>query len=226
MSLENFLQHIVSFTSTLDPSMAVLLFVLCAIGEVGVSVPYVLESIWLLAGFHVGSGVLSPLHLAIMWLAAQCGRQVGALALYRIARFGMPSLVRFYHKIHLDRIFNKLLSKSGAAGRINLSSPFSVAYGRFIGLRIPMMLVMAAKKRPGMLALGVLLSSIVWDALYISLGAIFGSTVHIKPAYMLLVSLATLSVIYLVTFLVRLVIRRRRQSGRPVTDSPAQDKIT
>jgi membrane-associated protein len=221
MHLESFLQHIVSFTSTLDPRMAVLLLVMCAIGEVGVSVPYVLESIWLLSGFHLGSGVLSPFHMLLLWLAAQAGRQIGAMSLYHIARFGMPSLVGFYHRLHLDRIFNSLMSRSGAVSRVNLASPFSVAFGRFFGMRIPMVLVMAAKKRPGMLSLGVLLSSIIWDALYISLGAIFGSTVHITPAYMLLISLGVLSVIYLVTFLVRIIFGRRRQPERPVTDIPA-----
>jgi membrane-associated protein len=174
MNLVDILQHIVSFTSTLDPRMAALLFIICAVGEVGVSVPYVLESIWLLAGYNVGSGVLSPLHLAGLWLAAQCGRQIGAIGLYRIARFGMPSLVRFYHKLHLDRFFNRIISKSGAISRLNLSSPFSVAYGRMFGMRIPMVMVLAVKKRPGMLALGVLLSSIIWDTAYISLGAILG----------------------------------------------------
>jgi membrane-associated protein len=221
MHLESFLQHIVSFTSTLDPRTAILLFVMCAIGEVVVAVPYILESIWLLAGFYLGSGVLSPIHLLVLWLAAQAGRQVGTMALYRIARFGMPSLVSFYHKIHLDRIFNRLMSRSSAMSRVNLASPFTVAFGRFFGMRIPMVLVMAAKKRPGMLSLGVLLSSIIWDAIYISLGVIFGSTVHITPAHMLLVSLTTLSVIYLLTFGVRIIIRHRRQHGRSISDIPA-----
>ena len=219
MSLESFLQHIVSFTATLDPRMALLLFILCAIGEVGVSVPYVLESIWILCGFHLGSGVLSPLHMIVLWLAAQAGRQLGAMGLYYIARFGMPALVAFYHKIHLDRIFNRLMYHSGVVSRINLASPFAVAFGRFFGLRIPMVLIMATKKRLAKHALGVLLSSIIWDGLYISIGIVFGSTVHIKPTYMLLISLATLSVIYLFTFLIRIVIRRRRRPSRPVTDS-------
>jgi membrane-associated protein len=198
--------------------MTVLLFILCAIGEVGVSVPYVLESIWILCGFHLGSGALSPLHMMVLWLAAQAGRQLGAMGLYYIARFGMPALVAFYHKIHLDRIFNMLMSHSGVVSHINLTSPFTVAFGRFFGLRIPVVLIMAAKKCLAKHALGVLLSSIIWDGLYISIGIVFGSTVHIKPAYMLLISLSTLSVIYFLTFLVRIIIRRR-QLNRPVTDS-------
>ena len=217
MDLEGFLQNIVSFTATLDPRMAVLLFIICAIGEMGLSVPYLLESIWMLVGYNLGNGVLSPLHMAGLWLAAQCGRQVGAIALYRIARFGMPALTRFYHKIHLDRFFNKLLAKSGGISRINLSSPFSVAFGRLVGMKIPMVLVLAVKKRPGMLALGVLISSIIFDGIYICLG-IIGSTAHIPPAYMLLASLGTLTVIYAVTIGVRLLIRRRRQINQSIPD--------
>jgi membrane-associated protein len=223
MNIENFFQNLVSLTSAFDPRVAISLFVLCAIGEIGISIPYVLESVWLLTGFHVGNGVLSPLDMVWMWLAAQAGRQVGSMGLYRIARFGMPSLVSFYHKLHLDPIFKRLMSRSNAVSRVNLASPFSVAFGRFFGMRIPMVLVMATKRRPAMLSLGVLLSSIIWDALYISLGAIFGSTIPIKPIYMLLICLATLTVIYLLTFLVRMIIRRHRQSGHPVTDYLAEN---
>jgi membrane-associated protein len=228
VNLESALQQIVSFTATLDPRMAALLFVLCSIGEFGFSIPYVLESIWLLVGFQLGHGVLSPLHLAVLWLAAQCGRQVGSMGLYRVARFGTPSLTRFYNKLRLSRFVSRIVNKSGAVNHINLSSPFSVAYGRLFGMRIPMVLVLAVKRRLGMLSLGVLLSSLVWDTLYISLGVIFGSTTAIKPSYMFLASLAGLTVIYLVTFIIRILIRR----SRPVSNSvnriptlPTQDKI-
>jgi membrane protein DedA with SNARE-associated domain len=221
MNLENFLQHIVSFTSTLDPRMAILLFVLCAIGEVGLAIPYILESIWLLVGFNIGAGEMSPWHVIILWVAAQAGRQTGTIGLYYIARLGMPALTGFYHKIHLDRIFNMLMARSGAVSRINLTSPFSVAFGRMVGMRIPMLLVMAAKKRLGMLSLGVLLSSIIWDALYMAIGAIFGSTVDIEPGYMLLISVGGLTVIYLITFTVRILVKRKRKPAQPSPDISA-----
>lgn len=228
MNLESVLQQIVSFTATLDPRMAVLLFVICAIGEFGLSIPYVLESIWLLVGYQLGHGVLSPLHLAGLWLAAQCGRQVGSMALYRVARFGTPSLTKFYNKLRLSRLFYRISNKSSAINHINLSSPFSVAYGRLFGMRIPMVLVLAVKRRLGMLSLGVLLSSIVWDAIYISLGIIFGSTVAIKPTYMFLAALAGITVIYLVTFIARMLIRRARPVNNAMTHLPTlptQDKV-
>jgi len=228
VNLESVLQQIVSFTATLDPRMAVLLFVICAIGEFGLSIPYVLESIWLLVGYQLGHGVLSPLHLAGLWLAAQCGRQVGSMALYRVARFGTPSLTKFYNKLRLSRLFYRISNKSSAINHINLSSPFSVAYGRLFGMRIPMVLVLAVKRRLGMLSLGVLLSSIVWDAIYISLGIIFGSTVAIKPTYMFLAALAGITVIYLVTFIARMLIRRARPVNNAMTHLPTlptQDKV-
>lgn len=222
MDLGNALQQIVAFTATLDPRMAVLLFAICAIGEFGISIPYVMESVWLLVGYQLGAGVLSPLHLMGLWLAAQCGRQVGAWALYRVGKFGTPPLVRLYHKLHLERFFSRVTAKSGAFNRINLASPFSVAYGRLFGMRIPVTLALAVKKKPGTLSMGVLLSSIVWDMVYISLGIIFGSTTAIKPVYMFLASLAGLTIIYLVTFIVRRLIRR----FKPVSSSVSHPSIT
>jgi membrane protein DedA with SNARE-associated domain len=221
VNLESWLQQIVSFTATLDPRMAILLFLLCAIGEIGLAIPYILESIWLLVGFNIGAGEISPWHVVILWLSAQAGRQVGNMGLYYIARFGMPALTGFYHKIHLDRIFKMLMARAGAVNRINLESPFSVAFGRMIGMRIPMLLLMAAKKRPGMLALGVLLSSIIWDVLYMAIGIIFGSTVDIEPGYMLLISIGGLTAVYLITFTIRILIKRKPHPDHPGPDISA-----
>jgi hypothetical protein len=232
MDLAGFLQSIVDFTATLDPRMALLLFVICTLGEIGVSIPFLLEFLWVNVGINLGSGTLSPWHLMGLWASAQVGRQLGTAILYRIARFGMPALTRFYHKIRLDRFFNKIIAKSGAIGRINITSPFSVAFGRLIGMRFPMLLVLAAKKRPGMLALGVLLSSIVFDGLYICVGAIFGITIDIKkfnPIYIVLITLGVLAFIYLLTFTIRFIFKRRRQLNQPVSDlptKPPQDETT
>lgn len=221
MNLESALTQIVAFTATLDPRMAALLFLICTIGECGASVPYVLESIWLLVGYQLGAGVLSPLHLLGLWCAAQCGRQAGAMALYRLGRFGAPPLVRFYHKMRLARLFSRVTEKSGVFGRLNLASPFSVAYGRLFGARLPVALALAVKKKPQTLSLGVLLSSIVWDTVYISLGVILGATAVIKPVYLFLASLGGLTLLYLSTFLVRRLIRHWHAASGPVSPSPA-----
>jgi len=226
MDLEGFLQSIVDFTATLDPRMALLFFVICCLGEIGISIIFLLEFLWVNVGINVGTGKMPPWQLLGLWLCAQAGRQLGSMILYRIARFGMPALTRFYHKIRLDLFFNKIIARSGPISRINITSPFSVAFARLIGGRFPMLIVMAAKKRFRMLALGVLLSSIIFDGLYICVGAIFGMTIEdikkFNPIYTVLITLGVLAVIYLTTFTIRYFIKRRRQASQSVNDLPAE----
>jgi membrane-associated protein len=157
VNLAGFLQHIVSFTATLDPRMAALLFVICAIGEFHISIPYVLETVWLLVGFQLGSGALSPLHFLGIWAAALVGRELGAVGLYRVGWRGSNWLVRLYEKLRIDRLIDKITARSTTARNINIYSPFSVAYGRLFGLRIPITLALGVKKRPCPRLVGVLL---------------------------------------------------------------------
>jgi membrane-associated protein len=196
--------------------MAALLFIICTIGEFGISIPYVLESIWLLVGYQLGAGVLSPLHLVGLWLAAQCGRQLGSMALYHVGRFGSMPLVRFYNKQRLSRFTSKL-ANSKVLSRINLASPFSVAFGRLFWMRIPLTLTLAVKKSLRMLSMGVLLSSVVWDTIYISLGIGVGTTAAIKPIQMLFASVTGLTLIYLVTFIVRRLKKHFQPAGSSVS---------
>lgn len=216
--MDSFFHRLMDFTATPDALTLVLLLLWCAMGEAFAAIPYVLESFWLFVGFNVGAGTLAWWYLILLWLAAQIGRQAGSLTLYRIARLGVPVLDKFFHKIHLDKFFHNVTSRTGAVKRMNLASPFTVAAGRMIGLRIPMLLVMAGKKRPWMLTLGVLLSSIIFDSLYIAIGAIFGSTAKIEPGYLLLVSLGVMAVIYLITFIVKRLIKRFRRPGPDIQD--------
>lgn len=213
-------QNTVSFDISFHVWTVLILLFWCFIGEIGVTIPYVLESFWLLIGYNVGTGVLSPGYIIVLWIAAQTGRQSGALALYRIARFGMPAVEKLFHKIRLDKFFDKLKARAGKVGNTSLLSPLSVAFARMVGMRLPMMLVCAGKKQPGTLALGVLLSSIVWDALYLSLGAFFGTTLEIGQGYMLLISLGCISVIYLAVYAIKKLISRFR---KPVEAVPCPE---
>jgi membrane-associated protein len=216
--------------------MALLLFTICFIGEAGISILFLLEFLWVNVGVNLGSGKMPPWHLAGLWLSAQVGRQLGSAVLYRIARFGMPALTRFYHKIRLDRLFNWLMSRSGPVSHINITSPFSIAFARLIGMRVPALLLMAAKRRFRMLALGVVLSSIFFDGLYVSAGAIFGKLMEtpeqakeeFNPIYTILITVGLLAVIYLVTFLIRFLIKRRQKQQLPIEDlppTPPQDEV-
>ncbi len=214
MNLGNALAQVLALTTALDPRMVALLFVICAIGEFGMSIPYVLESLWLLVGFQLGAGVLSPLHLAGLWLAAQCGRQVGTVALYQVGRFGSIPLTRFYKQRRLPRFISNV-ANSKMLARINLTSPFSVAFGRLFGMRIPLTLTLGINKKLRTLLIGVFVSSVIWDAIYIAVGLTVGATALIKPIYMFLYSLAGLTLLYLFTFLIRRLVRHFKPVSSP-----------
>jgi hypothetical protein len=214
MDLQHFLSEIPQLTANLNLGTALLLFAICMLGEFLVAIPYVLESIWLLAGYHLGAGVLSPFSLIGFWLAAQMGRQTGNLTLYFVIRLSSSPLARIYRRITTWRFWPKVTSDNKLLSRINLTSPFSLAYGRLVGLRFPLLIMLALKKKLWAAMGGVLLSSLVWDTIYITLGATIGRTTALKPVQMLLVSLAGLTLLYLVVFIVRRIIKRLQPANR------------
>ena len=70
-----------------------------------------------------------------------------------------------------------------------------------------MALTMSAKQKLSHLALGVLLSSIIWDGIYLIVGGTLGPKVVPRPEYILLYSLGGLTVLYLFTIGVRYLLR-------------------
>lgn len=212
MNLEDFFQQVLIFAGTFNVKLIISLFLICAIGEFGASIPYLLETVWLLSGYHLGTGVLPPLHLGLLWLVAQAARQTGVAALYHLSRFGSMPLMKVYQKYFAASLSGKLSANDSApfrlVRRINYLSPFSIASGRLFGLRIPLTLTLAVKGRRKTLSLGVLLSSLVWDGIYISLGVV-GGVVLVKPAQMILYSLIGLTLLYALTFTLKRLSRFR-----------------
>lgn len=215
MSLSGLLSQALEITSTFNLKIAIILFLLCSIGEIGFALPYILETIWLLAGYQLASGALPPWDLFEIWLVAQAGRQTGSFVLYYSGVLGMAPLKRFYKKYVEPRLPKRQFIPPSIAKRITNPSPFSVAVARLVGLRIPMALTMSARQRLSHLALGVLISSIIWDGLYLIIGGTVGPKVVPKPQYMLLYSLAGLTILYLIILGVRYLLRLRSQKKKP-----------
>lgn len=213
MNLESILQEVLSFAGTFNPKLVIFLFLICSIGEFSLfSIPYLLETVWLLSGYNLGTGVLPPFHLVLLWLVAQAGRQTGATVLYYLGRFGSMPLRKLYRRYFEASLSNKLSDNNVMPfklfRRIDYLSPFSIALGRLFGLRIPLTLTLGVKRQLRTLSLGILLSSLVWDSIYISLG-IAGGRVVLKPTQMILYSLIGLTLLYTVTFTIRRLLRRR-----------------
>jgi membrane-associated protein len=214
MNLEEITGQILAFAGTFNIWLILTIFLMLSIGEFGISIPYVMETIWILAGYHAVVGTLSIPQLIILWLAAAVGRAIGAVALYYLAGLGRGPIMRVYH-----RFFGNILSQSTPEGvnvslpvrffrRINLLSPYSVAFGRLIWLRVPLTLILSMRRELRVLMWAVWISSVVWDATYILIGVV-GGNVQVKPTYIILYSLAGLTVIYGIGFIVRRLLRRR-----------------
>jgi membrane protein DedA with SNARE-associated domain len=209
MSLSGLLSQALEITSTFNPRIAIILFLLCCIGEIGFALPYILETIWLIAGYQLARGTLPFPDLLLIWLVAQAGRQTGSLVLYYSGVLGLTPIKKFYHRHIEPKLPKRQIIPPGIVKSLANPSPFSIAMGRLVGLRIPMALTMSARQKLSHLALGVLLSSIIWDGVYLIIGGTLGPKVVPQPEYILLYSLGGLTVLYLVTLGVRYFMRRR-----------------
>ncbi len=167
-----------------------------------VSVPYLFETTLLTIGYQFSKGVLPFPDLMLLVLTSLAGRLGGTLALYGLGRSGSTLLMKYKRRFELrtdtsKAIPFKLLSK------INLLSPFSVAVGRLLWLRIPLTLVLGAMGKLKILLTAVVLSTVVYDGTYIIFGAIVGTTTVLEPIHAILYFLGGLTLIYGVTFAIR-----------------------
>ncbi len=204
------LSQALEITGAFNVKIAIILFLLCSIGEIGFALPYVLETIWLLAGYQLGTHTLSFMDLFKIWLVAQAGRQTGSLVLYYSGVLGMRPLKKFYKRFIAHRLPKKQIIPAGLAKWLANPSCFSIAAGRLVGLRIPLALTVSARQKLPNLVLGVILSSIVWDGVYLAIGSTLGPKVVPKPQFVLLYSLGGLTVLYLAIFGVRYLFKTLR----------------
>lgn len=92
-------QHVTSLTGSFNLWLILAIFVLTLISEFGFSPPYLIESIWLLVGYHVSRGMITPGVIVLFCVISLAGRQIGALTLYKISGFGSSPFKRLYYKM-------------------------------------------------------------------------------------------------------------------------------
>jgi membrane protein DedA with SNARE-associated domain len=211
--LESFLSQALEITGTFNLNIAIILFLLCFFGEIWVGIPYVLETIWLLSGYQLAMRPSFIVDLLLIWLVSQAGRQVGSLTLYYSGIVGLKPLRRLYKKILESRLPRRQIVPSFVKNLLSNPSSFSVAVGRLFGLKLPMAIMMVAHRKLPQLALGVLMGSIIWDGLYIIIGRVIGPSLENKPHYLLLYSLAGLTVIYALTLGIKYIRKKRSSSS-------------
>jgi len=205
MEIQEILSNIMNYIGAYSPVVGLSLFVLCLIGEViGIGIPYVLEASLMLAGYNAYNNG-QYYNLVIIILMTMSGRLAGTMIIYALARRGTKLIDKIRSAIQFRVNSNSFLMKM--VGRVNLYSPFSVAIGRLLWLRYPLTLVMAAQGKLRVLLLGTLLSSFIYDSVYMIVGAVVGAKTTLEPFQVIIYFMAGLTVVYIVL----LVIQRLRQ---------------
>ncbi len=214
MSLEHLLIDGLNLVGAFTPKIAIFIFVVCFVGEgFIISLPLVFETVWLVAGYQLSAGVLRIPDLLLLMATAQLGRQAGGLLLYFLSRKGTRFFARF-----ISRRIPRKNSPAGAPLKIlrtiDSITPIGVAIGRLLWLRIPLTVLLGARNKLKTLMLGIVISSLIYEGVYIGIGAIVGATA--KPSkYVLLYFAVGLSVFYAFIFFGRLLftyIKRRRKA--------------
>jgi len=220
MSLDEISRQIVTFASTFNLWLVVSIFLVLAVNEFGFVIPYLMETIWILAGYHVRIGVLPVYELVLLMAVAMAGRVLGSLLFYSVVGLGSQRVMRVYRRIFGDALGGGKGEGKNPAARVmkklNLLSPFMVAGGRLIWLKIPLTITLGIRRDVKVLVPAVMLSSLIWDATYIALGVVLGN-IKTEPPLLVAYSLAVLTVIYGSTYLARRILNRRalrvRQPG-------------
>lgn len=214
MSWSGFLSQALEITSQFNFKIAIILYLLCAIGEIGFSIPYILETIWLLAGYNLAHHTLSLNDLLYIWLVAQAGRQSGSVVLYYSGVLGLAPLKKLYKRFIEPRLPKKQYVPAGITKHLTNPTPFSIAIGRLLGLRLPLALAMSAKRKLANLALGVIISSVIWDGIYLIIGITVGKVV--KTEWIVVYSVVGLTALYILVLLIRYWVQKRSTRHKPV----------
>jgi membrane protein DedA with SNARE-associated domain len=140
----------------------------------GVPFPFVLQGVLFFIGYQITQQAALKLIPVVVVLVM--GRQFGSAIVYFLARFlGKPFVNRIGKRFpswqsQLDKLKRKL----------SRQAPVAVAIGRLTpGLLVPTSLTSGAiGLRYEYFALGIALSTVVWDGTFIASGSILGSSVQ------------------------------------------------
>jgi membrane-associated protein len=218
----SFLTQLFGSVNAFTPQIALFLFLICFISEgFIISIPLALDLVWLIAGTNFRNGILPPLDLVGLILVAMVGRQLGALVLYFLSH----KSTKFFTKFIARRVPKQLPENGNASGFINKVDSISaigVATGRLLWLRIPLTLLLGARGRLKTLMAGIAISSVIYEAVYIGigagLGAVFGITADKDYAFLYFIGVLVVlySLVFGIRFCVKIIKRRmaNKASGK------------
>ena len=177
--MEQLLNGYIALVSGTHPLLWLIIFALCLVGEsVGLSLPYILETTWLMAGFLLGSHQISLLTVLPMLLAAIFGRLAGMTIFYVLVGAGSTWFFRRFPNMKTrldDSTFSQKLNSR------HWTVPLWIALGRLLWMRIPISIVMTLSRRYWALSIGLVISALVFELTYVIIGLKVGNSVNLSP---------------------------------------------
>jgi hypothetical protein len=232
MNLGALTTGILGLSATYTPWLILAIFLITLASQFGFFVPYLLESIWLFSGYNVAVGTYPPLFLVLLCVVGIIGREAGSGVFFYLSSLGSQPIQQFF----LDRIEPRLLAGAGREKRPGLVkrglarvlrvifvnnedeppelfgrpirfSPFTVALGHFLWMRVPIIMTLGLKGKMKPLLLGVALFSVLYDGIYIAFG-ILGGAGGVNRSLMLVYPLGLMALIFGTSYGVRRVGRQ------------------
>ncbi|MBI2832498.1 MAG: hypothetical protein HYX79_09605 [Chloroflexi bacterium] len=165
------------------------MLLLTVLGEGYIQVPLLMESIWMITGYQSSINSTALLNVSLIFLVAQTGRQIGISAIYLLVSAFNTPLSRFYaSRIQKHKYYKKYLDNQCFYNVKFLSLP-SATLGMLTWLNGPIKLMLILNKKARILLLSTLLSGMVFDGIYMGIGAVFHTTtlqLTYLPAFMLI----------------------------------------
>jgi len=208
MNIADIIKEIITFAGTYNPLLIICLFVLLLLNEFGFFIPCLLETIWIIVGYNLHVGSISVYQAVALMAASMAGHLTGSLILYNLSKLGSPWILKVYHRFINSSTTSTFAKSNSLPVRIlkkaNLLSPYPVALGRLLWMKIPLTLTLGVRKNLRTLMLAVMLSSFVSDSTICTLGFIGGS-MKLNPLQTIFYSMAGIFLIYTVIFILKKV---------------------
>lgn len=84
--------QVMGLTVIFTPWLLLAIFLIVLVAEFGVSIPYLMESVWLFSGYNLAIGNISIQHLLLFCVIGLVGRIAGASALFYISWYSKTPL--------------------------------------------------------------------------------------------------------------------------------------
>ncbi len=191
-------------SSGIDARAALLIFLLIMVAEANLAVPMLIESVWLIVGFHSGFEPGAVMNAVALLLIAQVARQAGIFSIFKLFPFINRPLSSLYMRpLRRTRLYRKYAGNDYIYNARFLSLP-SATLGMMTPLCSALKVFLILKRKRSLLLLGTLFSGLAFDICYVVLGATFHTT-RLNMAY--------LPAFLAVGFLILVVMRLKARNG-------------